>query len=206
MMNDGHALRPQIADMVAVERHILEAIRRQAKDDDLRRLPDIDQLLQKIDAALAGHVEELEAHLEGFRNGTAADSLKGMVGSALGALAGIYDQLRKDTASRALRDDYTALSLAAMSYTMLHTTALGLGQGATAELALRHLKDLTPLLVEISKRMPAVVARELTFEGYPVESAVGPQAARNTHEAWSTEHLRDQAGPFPIAAPALLGR
>lgn len=206
MMDNRHTLRPHIADMMAVERHILEAIRRQAKDDDLRRLPDIDQILHKIAAALTGHVGELEIHLEGFRNGKATDNLKGIVGSALGTLAGIYDQLRKDTASRALRDDYTALSLAAMSYTMLHTTALGLGQDATAELALRHLKDLTPLLVEISKLMPAVVARELTFEGYPVESAVAPQAARNTHEAWSPEYLRGQAGPVPIAAPALLGR
>jgi hypothetical protein len=40
-----------------------------------------------------------------------------------------------------LRDDYTALNLAAIGYHMLHTTGMGLQNQATADLALRHLKD-----------------------------------------------------------------
>lgn len=182
------ALRPYIADMAAVEKHILEALERQHKDDDIRQFPNAHQWLDRLIGVLRQHVNALEDHLESFPGGGAAHTVKEAVTGVLGAIAGVYDKVRKDTASRALRDDYTALSLATISYTMLHTTALGLRQGATAELALRQLKDLTPLLVELSQILPHIVLRELSFEGYDVETSLAQQAVRGTQEAWSSEH------------------
>lgn len=182
------ALRSYLSDMAAVEKHILEAVERQHKDDDIRQFPNAHQFLHRLVGVLQQHVSALEGHLESFPGGGAAHTVKEAVTGVLGAIAGVYDKVRKDTASRALRDDYTALSLAAISYTMLHTTALGLRQGATAELALRQLKDLTPLLVELSQILPHIVLRELSFEGYDVETGLDQQAIRNTQEAWSSEH------------------
>ena len=60
-----------------------------------------------------------------------------------------------------LREDYTALSLAAIRYHMLHTTGLALQDQAMADLALRHLKDWTPIIVEISQAVHPVVVQEL---------------------------------------------
>lgn len=190
MADNRDALRPYIADMAAVEKHILEALERQHKDDDIRQFPNAHQFIDRTMAILRQHVQALETHLQGFSGGGAAATVKEAVTGVLGAIAGMYDKVRKDTASRALRDDYTALSLAVVSYTMLHTTALGLRQGATAEIALRHLKDLTPLQVELSQILPAIVLRELSFEGYDVEPGLAQNAVRNTQEAWSSEHTQ----------------
>lgn len=185
MKDSREALRPYVADMAAVEKHILEAIERQRNDDDIKQFPEAFQLVGRIEGVLKSHVQALESHAQGFPGGGAATTVKEAVTGVLGAIAGLYDKVRKDPASRALRDDYTALSLAAISYTMLHATALGLNQGTTAELALSNLKDLTPLLIELSQIIPPVVVKELSFEGYPIETSVGQQAARNTHEAWN---------------------
>jgi hypothetical protein len=193
------ALRPYLADMAAVEKHILEALERQHKDDDIRQFPTAHQWLDRTMGLLRQHVNAIEDHLKGFPGGGAASTVKEAVTGVLGAIAGIYDKVRKDTASRALRDDYTALSLATISYTMLHTTALGLRQGATAELALRQLKDLTPLLVELSQLLPPIVLKELSFEGYDIDLGLGQNAVRNTQEAWSSEHT--SGGKVGAGAP-----
>lgn len=196
MADNRDSLRPYVADMAAVEKHILEAIERQSKDDDIRQFPDAAQWVDRTVGILRRHVDELENHLKNFDGGGMAGTVKEAVTGVLGVFAGLYDKVRKETASRALRDDYTALSLAAISYTMLHTTALGLNQGTTAQLALANLKELTPLLVEVSQFIPKVVLKELAFEGYTIETAVGEQAARNTHEAWQASNTGATAGAF----------
>lgn len=189
MKDNREALRPYIADMAAVEKHILEALERQRNDDDIKQFPEAFQLIGRIEGVLRRHVQELEQHIQGIPGGGVATTLKEAVTGILGAVAGVYDKVRKDTASRALRDDYTALSLAAVSYSMLHATALGLNQAMTAQIALSNLKDLTPLIVELSQVIPPVVVKELSFEGYSIEPGVGQQAARNTQEAWSRENV-----------------
>ncbi|HEX2224040.1 MAG TPA: hypothetical protein VHN15_07525, partial [Thermoanaerobaculia bacterium] len=65
-----------------------------------------------------------------------------------------------------------------------------------AQLALGNLKELTPLLVELSQFIPKVVLKELAFEGYSIETTVGEQASRNTHEAWQPSNTGATAGAF----------
>lgn len=192
--NNRDSLRPYLADMAAVEKHILEALEKQHQSEDIKQFVNAHQVIHRLMDVLRQHVQTLETHLEGFQGGGTAATVKEAVGGVLGAIAGLYDKVRKDKASRALRDDYTALGLAVISYTMLHTTALGLRQGATAEIALRHLKDLTPIQVELSKIIPQVVLRELSLEGYDVEPALAQNAVRNTQEAWSSEHVQGKEG------------
>jgi hypothetical protein len=192
--DNREALRPYVADMAAVEKHILEAIERQRKDDDIQQFPDAAQWVGRVEGVLRRHVDSLESHLKNFDGGGVAGTVKEALTGVLGTVAGLYDKVRKDTASRALRDDYTALSLAAISYTMLHTTALGLSQGTTAEIALSGLKDLAPLVMEGAELIPKVVLKELAFEGYDISTQVGEQAARNTQEAWQPEKARSGVG------------
>jgi ferritin-like metal-binding protein YciE len=194
MPDNRETLRPYIADMLAVEKHIVEALERQQKDDDIKQFPNAAQLVERTLGILRGHVRTLDSHLESYQGGSATGAVKEAVTGVLGAIAGMYDKIRKDTASRALRDDYTALSLATISYTMLHTTALGLRQGATADVALRHLQDLTPLIMELSQVIPAIVLKELSFEGYEIETGLAQQAVRNTQQTWSQQGQTETAG------------
>lgn len=186
-------IRPYVADMAAVERHILEALERQHKDDTFKDYPNALGLVGRLAGVMKTHGEGLEAHLSTLPGGGVANTVKETVAGVLGGLAGIYDKVRKDKVSRALRDDYTALSLAVVSYTMLHSTALGLHQGMTADLALRNLKELTPFLVELSQIIPQIVLKELSFEGYDIDASLAPQAVRATQEAWSSENTREGA-------------
>lgn len=193
MKDNREEIRPYVADMAAVERHILEALERQHKDDTLKDFPNALGLVDRLAGVLKTHVEGLEAHVSTLPGGGVAAAVKETVTGVLGGLAGVYDKVRKDKVSRALRDDYTALSLAVISYTMLHSTALGLHQGTTADLALRNLKELTPFLVELSQAIPQVVLKELSFEGYDIDFSLAPQAVRATQEAWSSENTREGA-------------
>src|SRR5215208_3228145 len=182
-MSDRHDnLRPYVADMSAVERHILEAVERQLGDDSTKSFPEALQLLRRVEGALNRHVQALESHLKSFDGGSLAGTVKETVTGVLGVFAGLYDKVRKEQVSRMLRDDYTALNLAAISCTMLHTTALANREQATADLALRHLRDLAPLIMEINEVIPQVVVRELTEEGKAYDASLAQRAARDTQE------------------------
>jgi hypothetical protein len=187
MKDNREEIRPYVADMAAVERHILEALERQRKADTFKDFPQALGLIDRLAGLLKTHTENLETHLDSMPGGGVAAAVKETVTGVLGGLAGVYDKVRKEEVSRALRDDYTALSLATISYTMLHSTALGLRQGTTAEIALRNLKELTPVLIELSQIIPAVVLKELSFEGYDIDFSLSNQAVRDTQEAWSRE-------------------
>jgi hypothetical protein len=189
-MSTQQTLNEHVTNMAAVEKHILEAIERQSGSDAVKRYPEARVLIRRIEDTLRRHIEALEEHNAASEGGGFAEALKEAVAGALGVAAGLYDQVRNEVVSRMLRDDYTALSLAAISYHMLHTTALGLRQAATADLALRHLKDLTPLLVDLSKTICHVVAREMATEEPGFDGAIGAEAVRRTQEAWSAEHVQ----------------
>jgi hypothetical protein len=201
MKDNREEIRPYVADMAAVERHILEALERQHKDDTFKDFPNALGFVDRLATLLKTHVESLETHLGSLPGGSVAATVKETVTGVLGGLAGVYDKVRKDKVSRALRDDYTALSLATVSYTMLHSTGLGLHQGTTADIALRHLKELAPFVMELNQIIPQVVLKELSFEGYDVDFSLAPQAVRATQEAWSPENARESAGATIGGAP-----
>jgi ferritin-like metal-binding protein YciE len=194
MKDNREALRPYLADMAAVEKHILEAVERQRNDDDVKQFPDALQIVGRIESTLKNHVQSLESHLEGYSGGGAAGAVKEAVTGVLGAIAGVYDKIRKDAASRALRDDYTALSLASVSNGMLHATALGLSQGTVAELAKRHLEEINALIMDLALILPRVVLKELSFEGYPIETGVAEKAVQNVRESWNRNATHETAG------------
>jgi ferritin-like metal-binding protein YciE len=194
MKDNKEALRPYVADMVAVEKHILEAVERQRNDDDIKQFPDALQLVGRLESTLKSHVQALDSQLQGFSGGGAAGAVKQAVTGVLGAIAGVYDKVRKDTASRALRDDYTALSLASISYGMLHATALGLAQGTVAELAKKHLEEVNSLIMELGLLMPRIVLKELAFEGYTVDTGAADRAVKNLEETWRSSAQHEKAG------------
>ncbi len=194
MKDNREALRPYLADMAAVEKHILEAVERQRNDDDIKQFPEALQLVGRLESTLKSHVQALNSQLEGYSGGSAAGAVKQAVTGVLGAIAGVYDKVRKDTASRALRDDYTALSLASISYAMLHTTALGLAQGTVAELAKNHLEEINSLIMELGLATPRVVLKELSFEGYSIDTGAADLAVKNLEETWRNSAQREKAG------------
>ncbi len=178
-------LNTYVTDMSAVESHILKAIERQLADDATARFPGATRVLNTLRSSLAQHVRSLDAYNERTEGGGVKEAVKGAVADALGFAAGLYDQLRpNDSVSRMVRDTYTATSLAAVSYHMLYTTALGLKADDLAALALDNLKDLTAAIGDLSEAVCTVVAAELSDEDKLYDASVAPEAIRATQEAW----------------------
>jgi hypothetical protein len=182
-------LHSYISEMLGAERHIAGAIDSQLRDERVQKFIEAREILQRISQVLHDHMNTMEGVLD--RSGKErASTLKRAATTLSGAAAGLYDKVRRtDPASRDLRDDYTALNLAAVSYSMLHTTALAHKEPEIADLSLRHLRDLTPLIMRLSQIIPLIVAMELVVENKAVDPSVGAEAARNTAMAWTPEKV-----------------
>ena len=173
-----------LSDMLAVDGHILEAIERQRQDERVREHVDTNRVLIEIERVLGEHVRALESLADTY-GAKGQSTLKRAVTEALGFVAGLYDKMRDHTLSRMLRDDYAAISLAAMSYTALHAFGLAVREQRIADLALRHLHDYTGILIEISRVLPEVVVEEVADEvGGQVDAMAGRNAVANTQRAW----------------------
>ncbi len=180
-------LQSYVSDMFAVESHTLEAIQRQVDNKDVQQKSEANQLIRRIHHTLKQNTEALEKRLDAL--GGSQSAIKAAAASLAGVAAGVYDQVRSETVSRMLRDDYTALNLVAVSYTMLHTTALALSDPATADLALQNLKRITPLITSINKVIPQVVVQDVHEDVKSANVSVAHQAISNTQEAWDAQHV-----------------
>lgn len=189
MKDPQEVLHAYLTDMHAVESHILEAVERQLDGDAIKAYPEASRVVQTLKTTLQRHTDGLKAAVEAREGNSVKGALKEALADTLGFVAGLYDKVRDDKASRMIRDDYTATSLAAVSYHMLHTTALGLKNTEIANMAIRNLKDLTPILVDLSKVVCNVVAKELADEDKVFDGTVGAQAVQNTQTAWSGDHV-----------------
>ena len=172
-------------DMLAVEREVHAALDLQSMDDTVKRHPAATQLVARTKEVVERHITELQQVLQ--RLGTRESVVKKAVGAALGVAAGLYARVRPDDqVSRMLRDDYTALTFTCVCYEMLHVTSLALKDAPLADLALAHLRDLTPIVMDLGDLLPGVVVDELAAEGkIGQDRSVVEQSVRNVRDAWS---------------------
>ena len=181
-------LQQYVSDMLAVERHILPAFENQSKDDRMAKYPEARRLVNKIEATVNSHINGLKQHLENL-GGDAASPVKSAMTAALGVAASVIENMRTDPVSKNLRDDYTALNLAAIGYTMLHTTGQALMDDQTADLAAAFLMDYTPLITEINEVIPEVVVSELRDETELLDPDAAMRATERTQQAWRGDHV-----------------
>ena len=175
-----------INDMHALQKHILQAVERQSADPRVKNEAQTVELISKLHTTLTEQVQHLERIKAKKDTGTVGATVKESISHALGIAAGLYDKVRKDPVSRMLRDDYTALAMATISYTQLHTTGLAYQEQEVADVALKHLEALTPLVMRINEIMPNVVAAELADEGSGIVTGVADEATENTQQAWKS--------------------
>jgi ferritin-like metal-binding protein YciE len=172
-----------VGDMAALESHIEEALDRQLKEtkDD----PEANAAVQRFHDMVKTHRDSLKA-LQAKVGSTAGNPIKSAGSALLGKAAGVIDLVRSEGISKALRDDYAAFSFAAISYAMLHTTALGLGNRQVAEVAERYLTDYAGAIERINEIMPGVVERELAKDGHQPDPAAVKATNAMVAKAWHT--------------------
>ncbi|MFN8661383.1 MAG: DUF892 family protein [Thermomicrobiales bacterium] len=170
-----------VGDMVALESHIEEALDRQLKEtkDD-----------PEAHAAVQGFHDTVKAHRDGLKalqeevGSTAGNPIIAAGSTLLGKAAGVVDLVRTEGISKSLRDDYAAFSLAAISYSMLFTTATGLGNQKVAKVAEKNLTDYAGAIERINEVMPGVVDRELRKDGHQVNGNAVAATRKAVADAW----------------------
>jgi ferritin-like metal-binding protein YciE len=184
MTTAQETLSGYVNDMLAVEREIHQAMRRQKNDERVKRFPAVAMLIANIEDTIDGHIERLGEALA--RIGANESAIKKAVGTVLGVVGGLYDKVRQDDkVSRLVRDDYAALCFAIVCYEMLHTTALALGDDRVADMAIRHLADYAAAITRVSDVIPRLVVQELAAEAkVPADEKVAEVAVRHVRDAW----------------------
>jgi ferritin-like metal-binding protein YciE len=149
--------------MHVLESHILQPLQRQVSQTEDQ--PDINRALQGYVATTERHIARLEERLQALGSkDSLADRAKQGVSALFGLAAGAIDTVRTHPFAKNLRDDYTAGSLAVVSYVMLRTTALACGDQESAQLAETHMDDTVKMLQWIARTIPAQVVRDLERE------------------------------------------
>ena len=161
-----------VGDMIALESHIEEALDRQL--DLSEQHPEAGAAVRRFHDMVKANRDALKAHQE-QTGSTAGNPIIAAGSTVLGVAAGLIDKIRTEGVSKALRDDYTPFNHACIGYTMLHTTALALGDQATASLAARGLRGHASAVQEINHIMADVVVWELQKDGHQITN---PQAAQ----------------------------
>jgi len=187
MATSKEILAGYINDMLAVERDLHAAFRRQKDDACVERNEPARQLIAEVEDLVDVHVQQLSECLR--RLGTTESALKKTIGSVTGVVAALYDKMRpNERVSRMLRDDYTALHFALVCYEMLHLTALGLKHSEVADLALRHYTDFTAPIIAITDALPEVLSQELSEEEkITADGSLIYRAVQNIRAAWEHE-------------------
>ena len=170
-----------VGDMVALESHIEEALDRQLKET--KDYPEAHAAVQRFHDMVKAHRDSLKS-LQDEVGSTAGNPIIEAGSTLLGKAAGVIDMVRTEGISKSLRDDYAAFSLAAISYSMLHTTALSLGNRKVADVAERYLTDYAGAIERINEVMPGVVARELAKDGHQTEPSAVPATNAMVAKAW----------------------
>ncbi len=193
------ALNSYITDMLALEEHIEKAIKGQIQD--LKDDPEFVQEIQTIHRKVQHHIADLKGLVDRRNAGGAVDVIKKAGSTVAGIAAGAIDLLRTEGLPKNLRDDYAAFSLATISYVMLHTTALALGEREVSDLARQHFVEYAQVVTRLNEVVPAAVVRLLQREGLAATDAVLNEVNRTVEEAWSrTDASRTTQ---PSATPVL---
>jgi ferritin-like metal-binding protein YciE len=166
MSNDTRSVNETIADwvgdIVALESHVEEAMDHQLKIKTSNE--SLKQTIQTFHDTIKASKERAVAYQEQYGSEPGNPVIK-TGAELLGKAAGLIDRVRKDTVAKALRDDYTAYNHVAIAYTMLHTTAMALGDTATEAFAEQGLRTYAGMIQEINSVMPLAVVEDLKANG-----------------------------------------
>lgn len=188
-----------LGDMKSVVSHVRTAMERQK--DEFKDQPQVSQTMGRIAFGLQRQDESIGKRLDAL-GGSPTHPVKEVVSDALGIMAGLYNKVRTEGAAKGLRDDHVALNLVYVSYTMLHTTAVALGDAQTASLAKGAMIECAKFITEVDGLVPATVFRELQDGDFGSLDSSAPEQSRAAfREAW----IRPETSEHAVSETAVRG-
>jgi ferritin-like metal-binding protein YciE len=154
----NHTISDWLGDIVALEGHVEEAMDRQLdlKADNAT----LTAAIQRFHDTIRDSKQRAVTYQEQYGS-TAGNPIIKAGTNLLGKAAGMIDKMRSDSVSKALRDDYTAYNHVAIAYTMLHTTAMALGDDATSQFAEQGLRTYAGMVQDLNHLIPEAVVIDL---------------------------------------------
>ncbi len=182
-------LRLYSSDLLELQRHIVDVVKDQTDQEEVRRYPEVQQLVIKIQDTVGRHFNELEQGLESL-GGEKSSLLKQAMGRVAETAMGMATKAEgSEKCSKVLRNDYLALDAASLGSLMLYTTAAAFNNDRIGEMSERHFHELTSLAVEIREMIPEIVVREFADQGYSVNNRVTEEVNRKIQQAWRQRDL-----------------
>lgn len=173
-------LKQYLAEQIGLEEHLCRVIEEQISEFSETDFGDAKDLLVSTREVLENHFIPLNELLDKLE----CDAIKVVTPASLGKGP---EKIRiKKRISTILRDNYSALNLITMSNTLLHTMALALDCQEVADIALKHLRNLAPLVKQIGKILPEAVTRELNAESAIIDLTIAQVALNNIRLAWQS--------------------
>ena len=168
-----------LGDVVAVERHFEDAL-----DDQARKTSAPPIIMHLQDA-----VHDSRVRAEAFRDHYALSETLSVLQQGLdlfGKAVGLNEQIKTESVDKALRNDFVACNLAAVNYSMLHTTAIALENEGVAAFAAQGLRTYATLIAEINAELPGAVVRELVGadSATPIDANAAAIASSQQQGLW----------------------
>ena len=185
-MTKQETLVKYLTDMHALENHLVQPLKSQAKDPDFNAYPAAQTFVQRMLNRSEGAVAKLETLAEGLGK-DAHGTFKSAVTAAAGIVAAAINEGRTHHITKKLRDDYTALNLVSIGYELLHATANALGAPQIASFAQASLRETAALIMGLSQEIIPVAVAELAKTNENVDTASVATSQRNIKDAW-TQH------------------
>jgi ferritin-like metal-binding protein YciE len=183
-MTNQETLAKYLTDMHALESHLAQPLKSQAKDEDFMAYPTAQVLVGRMLARTENSIALLE-DLVKQQGGDARGSFKSAVTAAAGTVAAVVNEGRTHHVTKKLRDDYTALSLVAIGYELLHATANALGSAQIAEFSQSNLHETAALIMSLSQEIIPVAVAELAKTNEGVDVATVATSQQNIKDAWT---------------------
>lgn len=176
--------RRYLSDLIAVHTHVHDAIARHQEDSALAKVPGALRCIENVVASLARSQRLLEDRAQVLGGQGALGNIKEALTTVSGLFAGLYGRVRPETASRALRDDYTALHFLFSCTAMLHATSRALGDKPTCTITAGIMRDLPPLILDVADLIPHAVLLELAKDHPDLDHSADDSAIREVKSAW----------------------
>jgi hypothetical protein len=163
--NDPKELvKKYLADLHSLAEHGHKAIKRQRENLKDSDFPEALTLVADFEQMLDRHTSQLEAQLKSL-GGNVSSPVQDTASTVAGFVAGLYNAVRSEEASKSIRDDYTFFSHTAIASLMLHTTCKALGDEQTAMFANNVYRDTAKCIERIDVMMPRLIVHELKKDG-----------------------------------------
>jgi hypothetical protein len=187
--DSNEILRLYSSDLLELQRHIVDVVKDQTDQEEVRRYPEVQQLVIRIQDTVGRHFNELEQGLESL-GGEKSSLLKQAMGRVAETAMGMATKAEaSEKCSKVLRNDYLALDAASLGSLMLYTTAAAFNNDRIGEISERHFHELASLAVEIREMIPEIVVREFADQGYSVNNRVTEEVNRKIQQAWRQRDL-----------------